>query len=72
MKQVVVLGHHNQTNQYLTFVVEGTITSPATVNLSDPDLTLYVAEELIETGNSLSWMTPEQLESPSTTRLQFQ
>ncbi|MEK1829110.1 hypothetical protein AAAC51_08125 [Priestia megaterium] len=64
MSRVVVLGRNTSTNRYLTFVVDGTVTSPATVNLRDPKLNLYVAEELIDTGASLAWMTIDQLDSP--------
>ncbi|CJQ25997.1 Uncharacterised protein [Streptococcus pneumoniae] len=36
----------------------------AVVNLNSPYLELFVPEELIETGNSLAWLSKEELPTP--------
>lgn len=67
MIHVTLLGHHSETKEYLVFLTEAPnaeVFTPAHVNLQDPYLDLYVEEEFIETGDSLMWMSQEELDQP--------
>lgn len=59
-KIVTPLAHHSK-HGYLVYVQTGDIPMEAVVNLADPELTLYVDAELIETGNSLAWLSRTEL-----------
>lgn len=60
---VTLLGTHEE-HGHLVFVQEGNIEMDAVVAIEDPALTLFVEAELIETGNSLAWMTDEEIRKP--------
>lgn len=64
MNDVVVVGLNHYTKKYLAFVIEGDVEMDAVVNLRSPYLELFVPEELIETGNSLAWLSKEELPTP--------
>lgn len=63
-KHVVVIGYHNELRQYLTYVLNGDIEMDAIVEVAHPQLELFVPEEWIENGNSLAWLTLDQLMAP--------
>ncbi|PFK99963.1 hypothetical protein COJ01_18130 [Priestia megaterium] len=62
---VIVAGYQSDTNQYLTYLIEGDVEDRAVVEVDSKNLKLFVPKEWIETGNSLVWMTKEQLTSPT-------
>jgi hypothetical protein len=64
MGHVVVAGHNKETDKYLAYVISGDIEMDAVVVLRNPHLELFVPEEFIETGNSLAWMSKEELTTP--------
>ncbi|MES9681856.1 hypothetical protein ABWK22_02825 [Gottfriedia acidiceleris] len=64
MGHVVVAGYNHDTKQYLAYVIDGDIEMDAVVEVRNPRLELFIPQEYIETGNSLAWMSKEELTTP--------
>lgn len=68
MIDVALLGYQHVSKYYLVFVVdapEGFAMTTAMVNLEDPNLELYENVDLVETGNSLMWLSENDLTHPA-------
>ena len=57
----ILIGKHTGTEQNLIFVLHGDDATDAIVNVNDPELVLYVPKDYIETGDSLCWVSNEEL-----------
>lgn len=60
---VTLIATHKE-HGFLVYVQEGNIETDAVVKLDDPELQLLIPAEQIETGNSLAWLTFEQVMHP--------
>ena len=57
----ILLGKHHGTKLNLLYILDGDDATDAVVTVNDPELELYVDAELIENGESLCWVTDEEL-----------
>lgn len=57
----ILLGRHTGTEQNLLFILHGDDATDAIVKVEDPELVLYVPKDYIETGDSLCWVSDDEL-----------